>query len=237
MSGEVTTLLRPHEHNDMGHLRGVYYHPVRFDEWRNSVISMIGQDEEKERLRSLIDPQVIMDNLRRGDYAFQFKQYNGLKNDWCEIRFQRFDELDGKVICTEKSLDEELNLNDEERKNQIILNSLSNLFRSIYLIDLKKGSFTTVKADGLLFGIPDEGSYGMLSDIVTELIPDDAQKKDFANVFSIKALSEAFGDGAENVAREYNNALNDELGWTGITAFKPPYSIGFEDKCVLKRNV
>lgn len=233
MSGEVTTLLRPHEHSENGHLRGVYYHPVSFDEWRNSVISMIGQEDEKERLRSLLDPQVIMDNLRRGDYAFQFKRYSGSSNDWCELRFQRFDEIDGKVICTEKSLDEELNLNDDERKNEMILNSLSNIFRSIYLIDLKKGSFTTVKADGLLFGIPDEGSYGTLSDIVMELIPDDAQKKDFANVFSIKALSEAFGDGAENVAREYNNTLNDDMGWTGITAFKPPYSIGFEDKCVL----
>ena len=52
-------------------------------------------------------------------------------------------------------------------------------------------------------------------------------------MFSVNALSEAFGAGAENVVREYNNTLNDDTGWTGITAFKPPYSIGFENKCVL----
>lgn len=231
--GEVTTLLKGDRNEDEGHYRAVYYHPVSYDEWRHEIIESLSHPDDIEELSQYLDPIHVMDGLTKGDYAFQYRKRCKEGYRWYELRFQRLDELEGKIVCTERDVEGEISLSERERRNEVILRSISNSYRSIYLLDLATGEYTTVKPDRLLFGIPNEGAYDVMMTIVAELIPDEKQKNDFRQMFSIEALSEAFGAEAENISRDYESALDETKSWMSVTAFKPPYMQGMENKCVL----
>ena len=98
---------------------------------------------------------------------------------------------------------------------------------------MKTNEYSTVKADALLFGTPREGDYDTLLQIVSEFIPDEAQKRNLAATFSAKALEEALSGDVDNVVREYTSTLNETESWMSVTAFMPPYMQGMENKCVL----
>jgi len=231
--GEVTTLLKGDRNEDEGHFRAVYYHPVSYDEWHHDIIESMAHPDDMEQLKQYLDPMRVMEGLGKGDYAFQYRKRCGEIYRWYELRFQRLDELDGKIVCTERDVEGEISLSERERRNEVILRSISNSYRSIYLLDLSTGEYTTVKPDLLLFGIPNEGPYDVMMTIAAELIPDEKQKNDFRQLFSVEALSAAFGADAENVSRDYESTLNEAKSWVSVTAFQPPYMQGMENKCVL----
>ncbi|MCR5251267.1 MAG: hypothetical protein K6E50_11725 [Lachnospiraceae bacterium] len=233
IKGDVTTLLKPPADGSEGHYRAVYYHPVHFEEWKKELISEHAHPEDAEELNRFLEPLEVRDRLARGDYAFQYRSRQGEEYRWMELRFRRPDELKGRIICTERDVQGEISLNHKERESEIILNSIGNIYRSIYLLDLVSGEYTTVKEDQLIFGIPKEGNADTLLTITSEFIPDEGQKRDLQASFSIGALAEAFSGDAENVAREYLSALNEEESWVSVTAFRPPYMQGMEDKCVI----
>ncbi|MBR6256837.1 MAG: hypothetical protein IKR23_05600 [Lachnospiraceae bacterium] len=233
MKGDVTTLIKPVDGGE-GHYRAVYYHPVSFDEWRRDMIEALAHPDDREQLRSVLDPAAVRGKLEeRGDYAFQYRQSRGDVYHWTELRFRKLDEIKGKIVCTERDVQGEISLSDRERANEAILSSLSNAYRSIYLLDMANNEYSTVKADALLFGTPKEGNYDTLLQIVSEFIPDSGQKRDLAATFSAKALAEALSGDVDNVVREYASAINEGESWMSITAFMPPYMQGMEDKCVL----
>lgn len=230
--GEVTTLLKPSSDMD-GNYRGVYYHPVSFDDWRREIVSLYSHPDDTELVSGCLDPLHIMDELRDGGYSFQYRKKYDDKYIWNEMRFLKLDELEGRIVCCERRVQKEGTTDNRERTNEMIMQSLSNAYRSVYLLDLTTGAYTTVKADALLFGIPSDGQYDLLQTLVCEMIPDDGQKKDYMSYFSLKGLRESFENGAENVGREYNSSINTDMGWMGANAFKPPYMQGMEDKCIL----
>lgn len=233
LKGEVTTLLKPKEDGGEGHYRAVYYHPVRFDEWKKNLITEHAHPDDMEQLSALLEPVQVREKLEKGDYSFQYRRRVNGNYRWTELRFRKLSELDGRVVCTERDAQGETHLNRREKENEVILSSISNIYRSIYLLDLPGNSFVTVKPDPLLFGIPGEGSYETLLQIVSEFIPDKGQKKDFSAMFSTKSLGEAFAGDAENVVREYKSAISEGESWMSVSAFRPPYMQGMEDKCVL----
>ena len=232
MTGEVTTLIKPVDGGE-GHYRAVYYHPIHFDEWKRDMIEAMAHPDDREQLRNLLDPISVKNKLERGDYAFQYRQSNGDGYHWVELRFRRLDELNGKIVCTERDVQGEISISQRERENEAILSSLSNAYRSIYLLDMEKNEYSTVKEDALLFGTPKEGDYDTLLQIVSEFIPDAGQKRDLAATFSAAALAEALGGEVDNVVREYTSAINEGESWMSISAFQPPYMQGMENKCVL----
>ena len=233
IKGEVTTLLKPKGDSGEGHYRAVYYHPVRFDEWKKNLITEHAHPDDMDQLAALLEPTQVREKLEKGDYSFQYRRREGSRTRWTELRFRRLSELDGRVVCTERDAQGETHLNRREKENEVILSSISNIYRSIYLVDLPGNSFVTVKADPLLFGIPADGSYETLMQIVSEFIPDEGQKKDFSGLFSASSLAEAFEKDAENVVREYKSAISEGESWMSVSAFRPPYMQGMEDKCVL----
>ena len=232
IKGDVTTLIKPVDGGE-GHYRAVYYHPVGFDEWKRDMIEALVHPDDKDQLRAFIEPAEVRKRLDKGDYAFQYRQSRGDEYRWVELRFRKMDELKGKIVCTERDVQGEITLSDSEKVNQAILSSLSNAYRSIYLLDMKTNEYSTVKADALLFGTPREGDYDTLLQIVSEFIPDEAQKRNLAATFSAKALEEALSGDVDNVVREYTSALNETESWMSVTAFMPPYMQGMENKCVL----
>ncbi|MBR5420579.1 MAG: hypothetical protein IK115_05470 [Lachnospiraceae bacterium] len=232
MKGEVTTLLKP-EAGGEGHYRAVYYHPVRFDEWKKELINEHAHPDDSEQLLHFLEPLEVRDQLSKGDYSFQYRRRQGDEFRWTELRFRRLSELNGRVVCTERDVQGETLVSGRERENEIILSSLSNVYRSIYLLDLQTKQYVTVKADTLLFGIPGEGSVDGLLEIVSEFIPDEGQRRDLNSAFSAEALAEAFSGDAENVVREYHSAISEGESWMSVNAFRPPYMQGMEDKCVL----
>ncbi|MBQ9865937.1 MAG: hypothetical protein IJM34_02850 [Lachnospiraceae bacterium] len=232
IKGDVTTLIKPVDGGE-GHYRAVYYHPVGFDEWKRDMIEALVHPDDKDQLRAFIEPAEVRKRLDKGDYAFQYRQSRGDEYRWVELRFRKMDELKGKIVCTERDVQGEITLSDSEKVNQAILSSLSNAYRSIYLLDMKTNEYSTVKADALLFGTPREGDYDTLLQIVSEFIPDEAQKRNLAATFSAKALEEALSGDVDNVVREYTSTLNETESWMSVTAFMPPYMQGMENKCVL----
>lgn len=232
IKGDVTTLIKPVDGGE-GHYRAVYYHPVGFDEWKRDMIEALVHPDDKDQLRAFIEPTEVRKRLDKGDYAFQYRQSRGDEYRWVELRFRKMDELKGKIVCTERDVQGEITLSDSEKVNQAILSSLSNAYRSIYLLDMKTNEYSTVKADALLFGTPREGDYDTLLQIVSEFIPDEAQKRNLAATFSAKALEEALSGDVDNVVREYTSTLNETESWMSVTAFMPPYMQGMENKCVL----
>ncbi len=232
LTGEVTTLIKPVAGGE-GHYRAVYYHPVSFDEWKRDMIVSLSHPDDMDQLRAFLDPSEVRSRLAKGDYAFQYRKRQKDEYRWTELRFRRLDGLEGKIVCTERDVQGEISLSNRERENEVILSSLSNAFRSIYLLDMNNNQYVTVKEDALLFGTPREGDYDTLMQIVAEFIPDEAQKKDLAESFSTRALAEAFENGVDNVVREYTSAMNEGESWVSITAFMPPYMQGMEDKCVI----
>lgn len=232
IKGDVTTLIKPVDGGE-GHYRAVYYHPVGFDEWKRDMIEALVHPDDKDQLRAFIEPTEVRKRLDKGDYAFQYRQSRGDEYRWVELRFRKMDELKGKIVCTERDVQGEITLSDSEKVNQAILSSLSNAYRSIYLLDMKTNEYSTVKADALLFGTPREGDYDTLLQIVSEFIPDEAQKRNLAATFSAKALEETLSGDVDNVVREYTSTLNETESWMSVTAFMPPYMQGMENKCVL----
>lgn len=233
MKGEVTTLLKPLDNGESPY-HAVYYHPVRFDEWCSEIMSNYVHPDDRGQVEEYFDAARINREISSGsDYAFRYRKKTGEDYIWVEMRFLRLDEMEGKVVCAERSIDGEGTANEKERENEIIMKSLSNAYRSVYLLDMKTGRYTTVKQDEFLFGIPLDGDYEVLRQLVSELIPDEGQKNDYMGYFSLEGLRSAFRDGAENVGREYNSTINTDDGWMGANAFKPPYMPGMENKCVL----
>ena len=232
LNGEVTTLLKQSDDTEKS-FRAVYYHPVRFDDWKNEIISDYAHPDDGEEIIKLLEPSKILSETDNGDYVFQYRKKNGDEYVWMVMRFLKVDELKEKVVCCERSARNENSSNQREMQNEVIMQSLSNAYRSVYLLDLKSGEYTTVKPDSLLFGIPQEGSLSVLQELVCELIPDEGQRNDYRSYFSLEALRESFAAGAENVGREYNSSVNADVGWMGANAFKPPYMEGMEDKCIL----
>ena len=233
MKGEVTTLLKPLDNGESPY-HAVYYHPVRFDEWCGEIMSNYVHPDDRGQVEEYFDAARINREISSGsDYAFRYRKRSKDDYIWVEMRFLRLDEMEGKVVCSERSIDGEETANEKERENEIIMKSLSNAYRSVYLLDMKTGRYTTVKQDEFLFGIPLDGDYEVLRQLVSEFIPDDGQKNDYMEYFSLDGLRSAFKDGAENVGREYNSNINTDEGWMGANAFKPPYMPGMENKCVL----
>ena len=233
IKGEMTTLLKPAAGSGEGHYRPVYYHPVRYDEWKKNLITEHAHPDDTEQLYRYLEPTALREGLERRDYSFQYRRRNGESFCWTELRFLRLPELEGRIVVTERDVDEDNQTSNQQWQNEVILRSISNNYRSIYLLDLAAHDYVTVKQDELLFGIPAEGSIETLAQIVSEIIPDEGQKRDFISSFSAGFLAAAFEGGAENVVREYNSLLSENLAWMGVNALKPPYMPGMDNKCVL----
>lgn len=214
-----------------------FYQPMEFEEWKNNLYFSYIHPQDLDNVREYFEKEYIRTKLEgmQDRFSFQFRRKFGEEYRWTELRFCRIHELqdENRIICTERDIQRELNLNRSGVENELIMQSLSNVYRSVYLVDRLTGEYETVKPDELLFGIPREGSYSMLMDIVAELIPDDGQKRDFREYFSLEALDNAFLTGRETIGREYNSSLTKELSWMSITAFRPPFLQSLENKCVL----
>ncbi len=167
--------------------------------------------------------------------SMQFRRRTGDDYRWCEVGFWRVKGSDGKfkTVLTQRDIHTERIINNDKLSNKIIMDALANAYRSVYLVDLDDGSYSTVKPDELLFGIRDEGDYSDLMSIVEELIPDEAQKDDLRGYFSLESLRNAFEGEADNIGREYPSVLTQEDGWMSINAFRPPSAPGLDNKCVV----
>ena len=232
-SGEVTTLLKPTWRDAEGNYQTVYYHPVHFDEWRRNLLYTLSHPDDAKTIEIFLDMPKVIEALEHGEYVFQYRRKNGSEYVWSEMRFLQLEELEGRIVCTERDVDREMAPGSKDRQSEIILRTLGNVYRSIYLVDMKTSEYSTVKQDAFLFGIPEDGDYDTLTDIALELIPDDGQKTDYKNNFSAAALAAAFAEGAPNVSKEYMSAMNEKISWMSVTAFEPPVMQGMEDKCVL----
>ncbi len=232
--GKVTALLNKPLTENEGNFQAIYYHPINFDDWKKQFTDNLSHPDDRTLISDYLEPGMILDGLSKGSYSFQYRHRTVDSYRWHELSFRQLDGMDGRITCTERDVDGEITLNEHDRRNEVILRSIYNIFRSVYLLDLDTGVYTTVKPDRMLFGIPGEGDYDVLTSIVGELIPDEGQKHDYFRIFSVEALKEAFGnESVENVAREYASNLSEEIGWTSVTAFRPPYMQGMEGKCVL----
>ncbi|MCR5633774.1 MAG: PAS domain-containing protein, partial [Lachnospiraceae bacterium] len=167
--------------------------------------------------------------------TMQFRRRTGDDYRWCEVGFSRVKGSDGKfkTVLTQRDIHTERIINNDKLSNKIIMDALANAYRSVYLVDLDDGSYSTVKPDELLFGIRDEGDYSDLMSIVEELIPDENQKDDLRGFFSLESLQNAFEGEADNIGREYPSVLTQEDGWMSINAFRPPSAPGLDNKCVV----
>ncbi len=232
-NGEVRTLLKPTWRDADGNYQTVYYHAVRFDEWKQGLIHSYAHPEDAGLIAGFLDMPRILEALEQGEYVFQYRRKNGNAYLWSEMRFLQPEELEGRIVCTERDVDSDLSQGSKDWQGEVILRTLSNVYRSIYLVDMKREEYTAVKQDAFLFGIPEEGDYRTLTEIVSELIPDEEQKKDYRECFAAPALAAAFAEGARNVSKEYGAAMNDTVSRMAVTAFETPYMQGMEDKCVL----
>lgn len=211
--------------------------PISYDEWKKNFLSDFAHPDDLTITMEHFENGRIKSELKRnnGIYAFQLRRRFGEEYRWTEFQFRKIDAIEQpeKVVCTERDIQGELTLNRKSMENEVIMKSISNVYRSVYLLDLVTGEYETVKPDMLLFGIPKEGVYDELMQIVSELIPDGKQKKDYQEYFSIPALAAAFQTGIENVGREYNSILSSSVNWMSVQVFRPPYLQGMEQKCIL----
>ena len=232
-SGEVTTLLKPTWRDAEGNYQTVYYHPVHFDEWKRDLVQVHSHPDDAKMIEMFLEMPKVIDALEHDEYVFQYRRKNGSEYIWSEMRFLQPEELEGRIVCTERDADREMSPGSRDRQSEIVLRTLGNVYRSIYLVDMKTSEYSTVKRDAFLFGIPEAGDYDTLTDIALELIPDEGQRADYQNCFSALALAAAFAEGAPNVSKEYMSALNEQVSWMAVTAFETPCMQGMEDKCVL----
>ena len=228
----ISQLVRPEE------AELCFYQPMDFEDWKNTVYLQAIHPDDLDNIKPYFQKEVICEKLEEhnGRFKCQFRRKcREEEYHWIEFRFRRIKELgnDNRIVCTERDIQGELNLNRSGLENELIMKSISNVYRSVYLLDLLTGEYETVKPDELLFGIPREGDYHVLMDIVEELIPDNKQKRDFREYFSLKALDDAFLSGIDNIGREYNSTLTRDLNWMSISAFRPPHIQELENKCVI----
>lgn len=227
---EVKQVLKPKED------RFNLYQPIDFDEWKRSrYFHLIHPDDEMDAYRFFELGEIFRKVAEsNGRYNTQYRRKFGEQYHWVECTIRRMEGLgDKKVVVTEKDIQGELTMTQKNSENELIMTSLSNIYRSIYLLDLVTGSYQVVKPDELLFGISGKGDYQELLDITSEMIPDENQKKDLKEYFSIEALKGAYQDGMENIGREYKSVLSKVGGWMSINAFKPPHRKNMENKCVI----
>ena len=161
-----------------------------------------------EKIKNIEEIEKKLDDDSKG-LAMQFRRRTGDDYRWCEVGFSRVKGSDGKfkTVLTQRDIHTERIINNDKLSNKIIMDALANAYRSVYLVDLDDGSYSTVKPDELLFGIRDEGDYSDLMSIVEELIPDEAQKDDLRGYFSLESLRNAFEGEADNIGREYPSVL------------------------------
>lgn len=214
-----------------------YSKPISFDEFKLKLLSEHVYVADAERVEEFLDISALAHAIREGkkNLSMQFRRKLKNENRWTEFSISVLSDEDGKeqIICTQRDIHGEHSNNEEQLINQMIMESLANSYRSVYLLDLETGDYSTVKPDELLFGIPGSGEYGNLINIVSELVPDEKQKRDLAEYFAVEALKTAFESGLDNIGREYNSELSEGVSWMGISAFRPPFVQGLENKCII----
>lgn len=214
-----------------------FYKPESFENFKKRMIENKTYIEDRDDMAECLDLSSI-EKRTCGDKDGFYLQFRRVVDDsyrWTEMHVRCVNDAGNvkKIVCTFKDIHGELAVNRDKLQNDMIMHSLANVYRSVYLLDLNTGIFTTVKPDELLFGIPSEGMYDDLIMMVAELIPDNKQKKDFMSYFSLQALDEAFKSEIDNIGREYNSAVSDKVNWMTISAFRPPVNQDFENKCVI----
>lgn len=213
------------------------YRPIPYNDIVSVLIDKYIYPEDESIAQRFFDlTNVLRETRENGDYSFQVRTlFDDGEYHWTEYNFTRMilNNNEEHIVCYQRDIHKELIVNHSQLENEMILKSLSNNYRSVYLLDLKSGEYRTVKPDVLLFGIPNEGLYSELIQIVSELIPDSNQRRDLFEYLSIEAMSNAFSSGIENIGREYNSTLSNDKSWLSISAFKPPFSKGMDNKCVI----
>lgn len=213
------------------------YTPIPFETWKKDMLSdYIHPDDIANTGKCLEQGRIVKELEEHPDgFSFQYRRRFGEEYHWTEFRLSRVSRKgeNARFVCTERDIHSELKINRNKLENELIMKSLSGIYRSVYLLDMETGEYVTVKPDELLFGIPDDGVYDELMQIVVELIPDSRQQKDLLEYFSLPALKAAFCEGVENIGREYNSAISKGVNWMSISAFRPPYIQGLENKCVI----
>lgn len=213
------------------------FRPLPLEEWKQNLLRDSVFEEDAPEMETWLNrnrlPELLEENNER--ISFQFRRKVGEEYHWCEYQARRLGELNmgNKIIITEKDIHGKKAINSKHFENEMIMKSLANIYRSVYLLDLNIGEYETVKPDTFLFGIPAEGKFEELLNIVEELIPDQFQQKDLREYFSLQALKDAFASGLENIGREYNSTLSKETSWMSIAAFPTPCRQGMENKCVV----
>lgn len=212
------------------------YKPRPYNEMIDVLMDYIHPDDRDISYRYFDLMNVLKSVRNNREYSFQVRtKYSDNEYHWTEYNFTRMllGQRDEHIVCCQRDIHKELVVNQSKLENEMILKSLSNNYRSIYLLDLTTGEYSTVKPDVLLFGIPSDGIYSELMQIVAELVPDAKQRTDLEEYFKLEALVNAFNSGIENIGREYNSALSKDLNWLSISAFRPPSMRGLENKCVI----
>lgn len=212
------------------------YQPIDFDDWKRSRYFPLVHPEDSDNVFRSFELGEIFRRVSEsnGRYSGQLRRRFGENYHWVECTFRRMDGLgDKRIVMTEKDIQGELSMTQKSLENELILKSLSNIYRSIYLLDLKNGEYQTVKPDELLFGISGNGDYQELLGITAEMITEEKQKEDLKAYFSLEALRKAYEEEKENIGREYRSLLIKDGGWMSINAFRPPHLKSLENKCVL----
>lgn len=167
----------------------------------------------------------------------QYRRNTGEEYRWTELCIFRLEsiEKDGaiRIICTQRDIHGELAVNRHNLEKEIIFKSVINTYRSVYLVDFETSEYTTIKPDELLFGIPEAGKCEELLNIISEFMDDDNQKIDLKERFSVDGLIDAFNNGFDIVAKEYNSSLIGTDAWMSITAIKSQASQNLKNKCIL----
>ncbi len=215
-----------------------YIKPVIFSEWRDDLLYHYVHIDDQQNASKFLSAGFICSELEKNKNGISFNFRRRMETGeyrWTEFSLMklRLAENSEKIVCTQKDIQSELFMNSENLEYQLIMQSLANAYRSVYLVDYRLGEYVTVKADQLIFGIPKEGLYDEILSITSELIKDEEQKKDLLEYFSTEALSNAFSFGVENIGREYKSRLSKNVDWMSIQAFKPPGLKGLENKCVI----
>lgn len=214
-----------------------YSKPIQIEEFKLKLLAEYVYAPDAARVEEFLEMGSIKRQLseEKKNLSLQFRRKVDNTTRWTEFCISAVSNEAGdeQIICTQRDIHGEHANNEDQLINQMIMESLANSYRSVYLLDLVSGEYSTVKPDELLFGIPGSGSYDNLMTIVSELIPDDNQKKDLAEYFSVEALKDNFDNGSGNIGREYNSNLSEGISWMGISAFRPPFVQGLDNKCII----
>ena len=214
-----------------------YFLPYQFDAWKKKLLEGYVHEEDCEQFKNLLFPDVINKRLneQNDSMVVLFRRKTNDDYRWTEMSISKVKNSDGReyVICTQRDIHGEHTVNMDKHNNDLIMQTLANAYRSVYLVDLENGEYSTVKPDELLFGIRNEGLYSELMTIVSEFIEDEGQKNNLNEYFSLEALKNAFDSGMDNIGKEYNSSLIGSEGWMAVSAFRPPVTVGLDDKCIL----